>query len=52
FGIFTTVLGDAENLVFNKDEGEYECPPIKKIIYKRNRKIAEMYDTFEAINTL
>lgn len=52
FGIFTTVLGDAENLVFNKDEGEYECPPIKKIIYKRNKKIAEMYDTFEAINTL
>lgn len=52
FGIYTTVLGDAENLVFNKDEGEYECPPIKKIIYKRNKKISEMYDTFEAINTL
>ena len=52
FGIYTTVVGDAENLVFNKDEGEYECPPIKKVIYKRNKKIADMYDTFEAINNL
>ena len=52
FGIFTTTIGDAENLVFNKDEGEYECPTIKKIYYKRNKYIANMYDTFEAINTL
>lgn len=52
FGIYTTVIGDAENLVFNKDEGEYECPTIKKIYYKRNKRIADMYDTFEAINTL
>lgn len=52
FGIYTTTIGDAENLVFNKDEGEYECPTIKRVIYKRNKKIAEMYDTFEAINTL
>lgn len=52
FGIFTSIVGDAENLVFNKDEGEYECPPIKYIFYKRNKKIADMYDTFEAINTL
>lgn len=52
FGIYTTIVGDAENLVFNKDEGEYECPTIKRIIYKRNKKIASMYDTFEAINSL
>lgn len=52
FGIYTTIIGDAENLVFNKDEGEYECPTIKRIIYKRNQKIANMYDTFEAINNL
>lgn len=52
FGIYTTIVGDAENLVFNKDEGEYECPTIKRIIYKRNEKIASMYDTFEAINNL
>lgn len=52
FGIYTTIVGDAENLVFNKDEGDYECPTIKRIIYKRNNKIASMYDTFEAINSL
>lgn len=52
FGIYTSIVGDAENMVFNKDEGEYECPPILKIIYKRNKKIADMYDTFEAINEL
>lgn len=52
FGIFTSTVGDAENLIFNKDEGEYECPPIKYIFYKRNKRIADMYDTFEAINTL
>lgn len=52
FGIFTSVVGDAENLVFNKDEGEYECPPLKYIFYKRNDDIAKMYDTFEAINIL
>lgn len=51
-GIYTTIVGDAENLIFNKDEGEYECPTIKKVIYKRNKKIADMYDTFEAVNTL
>lgn len=52
FGIFTSVVGDAENMVFDKDEGEYTCPPIKYIIYKRNKQIAAMYDTFEAINSL
>ena len=52
FGIYTTCVGDAENLVFNKDEGEYECPPIKYIFYKRNQEIASYYDTFEPINQL
>lgn len=52
FGIYTTIVGDAENMIFNKDEGEYECPPIKYVYYKRNQKIADMYDTFEAINSL
>lgn len=52
FGIYTTTIGDAENMVFNKDEGEYECPTIKRIIYKRNKYIADMYDTFEAVNQL
>lgn len=52
FGIYTSIVGDAENMVFDKDEGEYNCPPIKYIIYKRNKIIANMYDTFEAINIL
>lgn len=52
FGIYTSVVGDAENMIFNKDEGEYECPPIKYIFYKRNQEIANMYDTFEPINIL
>lgn len=52
FGIYTSVVGDAENMIFNKDEGEYECPPIKFIYYKRNKLIADMYDTFEAVNEL
>lgn len=52
FGIYTTIVGDGENMVFNKDEGEYDCPTIKRIIYKRNKYIASMYDTFEPINQL
>lgn len=51
-GFYTSTVGDAENMVFNKDEGEYECPPILKIIYRRNKNIADMYDTFEAVNQL
>lgn len=52
FGFYSITWGDAENMVFNKDESEYECPPIKKVIHKRNRKIASLYDTFEPINQL
>lgn len=52
FGLTMTCVGDAENLVFDKDEGEYNCPIIKKVIYKRTKNIADMYDTFEAINEL
>ena len=52
FGIFTSCVGDAENMVFDKDEGEYNCPPLKYVIYKRNKLIADMYDTFEPINYL
>lgn len=52
FGIYKTTVGDAENMVFNKDEGEYECPPLKYVYYKRNKEIACYYDTFEAINQL
>lgn len=51
-GFYTSVVGDAENMIFNKDEGEYECPPIRYIIYRRIKKIADLYDTFEPINQL
>lgn len=51
-GFYTSVVGDAENMIFNKDESEYECPPILYIIYKRNKRIADLYDTFEAVNQL
>lgn len=52
FGIYKCSIGDGYNMTFNKDEGEYECPTIMNIIYKRNMYIANMYDTFEPINEL
>lgn len=52
FGLYTTFVGDAENMYLDKETNEWECPIIKRIIYKRNKEIADMYDTFEAINTL
>lgn len=52
FDFYITTIGDAENMVFNKDEGEYECPPIRYFVYRRNKEIATYYDTFEPINTL
>ncbi len=52
FGLYTTYVGDAENMYLDKDTNEWECPIIKRITYKRNQYIADMYDTFEAINTL
>ena len=52
FGIYCCTVGDGYNLKFNKEEGEYECPAIQYNIYKRNRFIGNMYDTFEPINDL
>lgn len=52
FGFYLTTIGDSENMIFDKDEGEYLCPPIKYYIYRRTKEIANMYDTFEAINQL
>lgn len=52
FGLYKICVGDAENMVFDKDEGEYSCPPIYYIYHKRNRNIASLYDTFEPINEL
>lgn len=52
FCIFALTVGDGYNLVYDKDEGEYICPTIKTILYKRNKYIASMYDTLEPINDL
>lgn len=52
FGIFKCTIGDGYNLVYDKDEGIYTCPPIMSIIYKRTQKVADMYDTFEPITDL
>lgn len=52
FGLYCCSVGSGYDMKFNKDEGEYECPTIRKIIYKRNRYIANMYDTLEPINDL
>lgn len=52
FGIYKSIVGDAENMELDKDTLEWTCPPLKYIYYKRNYDIASMYDTFEAINQL
>lgn len=50
--LFLTTMGDALNTEFNTETNEWECPVIKYIIYKRNKTIAQMYDTYEPIDTL
>lgn len=52
FGLYKTTISDAENMVFDKDEGDYICPPLYYLVYKRTKSIASMYDTFEPINEL
>lgn len=52
FGLYHCSVGDGYNMKFDKEEGEYSCPIIQNIIYKRNQYIANMYDTFEPINDL
>ena len=47
--LFITTKGDAINQTFNTDTLEWECPIIEKYIYKRTKKVANMYDTFEPI---
>lgn len=51
-GFYATTWGDGKNLTYDKEEGEYICPPIKTIITKRNKKIAALYDTLEPIADL
>lgn len=51
-GIFRTLYGDGENLIYDKDEQEYICPTLKVVYHKRNKTIADLYDTFEPIADL
>ena len=50
--IFVTTCGDALNQVLNETTLEWECPILFRYVYKRNKCIAECYDTFEPINEL
>lgn len=50
--IFYTTCGDALNQTLNELSLEWECPTLFIYIYKRNKYIAELYDTFEPINDL
>lgn len=52
FPIFFTICGDALNQTLNELTLEWECPTLFIYIYKRNKSIAELYDTFEPINEL
>lgn len=52
FGLVKVCIGDCYNMVFDKDEGEYTCPPLYYYLFKPNKRIGSMYDTFEAINEL
>lgn len=52
FNIFALNVGDGYNLTYDKEIGEYICPTIKTIIYKRNERVASFYDTFEPIEEL
>lgn len=52
FKLYISVIGDAENMILDKDELEWTCPPLQYIVYKRNQYIADMYDTLEVVNEL
>jgi len=50
-GWFLTTWGDGENMTLGEDL-EWVCPPVKTVFHKRNRNVAELYDTFEPIQAL
>lgn len=52
FGLVKVCIGDCYNMTFDKDEGDYTCPPLYYYIFKPNQRIASMYDTFEPIDYL
>lgn len=50
--IYITSVGDALNCTFNTETNDWECPVLSYIVYKRNKFIADMYDTFEPVDIL
>lgn len=50
--IYVTSIGDGLNTTYNLDTNEWECPIIQYIVYKRIKKVADCYDTFEPVDTL
>lgn len=49
---YITSIGDGLNTTYNVETNEWECPIIQYIIYKRIKKVADCYDTFEPVDTL
>lgn len=50
--LFYTVKGDGINLTLNTETMEWECPKICSFLYKRNKSITDLYDTYEPISDL
>lgn len=50
--IYLTSIGDGLNTTYNVETNEWECPVLQYIVYKRIKKVANMYDTFEPVETL
>lgn len=50
--LFYTTCGDALNQTLNELSLEWECPTLFIYVYKRNKSIADLYDTFEPVNDL
>lgn len=52
FNIYQTIVGDAENMILDKDSLEWECPTIGRILWKPTIEISKMYDTWEVVSDL
>lgn len=51
FPLFITTKGDGTNLQLDENK-EWVSPIIARFIYKRNKRITDMYDTYDPINEL
>lgn len=49
--IFIQSIGDAYNMIYDKETGEYTCPIVATKIMKGNKKVVKAYDTYEIINS-